>query len=205
LYNTKDLTGWKQVNGTAKYETLRDTGEIVGHTAKGSPNSFLATQKEYGDFEMRFEVKLDDPRLNSGVQIRSHQYKKDTETTIGGRTRTQKKGRVYGYQVEIAARNDQGYSASGYVYDEARRGWLSTDERRADGYRGSAFRNGQWNQYFIRCEGTHIETWINGVKIADLEDDMNANGHIMLQVHQIPEDQGPYSVRWRNIFIRELD
>jgi len=205
LFNTKDLTGWKRVNGQARYEVLRDTGEIVGHTVEGSPNSFLATTREYGDFELRFEVKLDNPELNSGVQIRSHQYEEEKEFSNGNRSWKQPKGRVYGYQVEIEALDEEGFSEAGYIYDEARRGWLSPDERRADKNRGSVFRNGQWNQYFVRCLGDHIETWINGVKIADLRDSMTPKGRIMLQVHQIPKDKGPYSVRWRNILIRELD
>ena len=37
----------------------------------GSPNSFLCTDKLYGDFELQFEVKLINDELNSGVQIRS--------------------------------------------------------------------------------------------------------------------------------------
>src|SRR5262249_61069621 len=68
LFNGKDLSGWEQRNGTATYRV--EGGAIVGKTAEGSPNSFLCTVKEYGDFELKFEVKVDDA-LNSGVQIRS--------------------------------------------------------------------------------------------------------------------------------------
>src|SRR5688572_32691069 len=87
LFNGKDLSGWEQRNGTATYRV--ENGVIVGKTAEGSPNSFLCTVKEYGDFELKFEVKVDDA-LNSGVQIRSK--------TKGGT----KDGRVHGPQVEIA-------------------------------------------------------------------------------------------------------
>ncbi|MCU0368180.1 MAG: DUF1080 domain-containing protein, partial [Cyclobacteriaceae bacterium] len=41
LFNGKDLSGWKQVNGKAKYEVAN--GMIVGTCVKDSPNSFLIT------------------------------------------------------------------------------------------------------------------------------------------------------------------
>src|SRR5207247_9334257 len=118
----KTLQGWQQCNGAAAYRV--ENGDLVGATAKGSPNSFLCTTKDYSDFILEFEVK-DDPRLNSGVQIRSHRYK--TETTVltdngtGQRKRTHEAGRVYGYQVEIA---NEKTGSSGGIYEEARRGWL---------------------------------------------------------------------------------
>ena len=68
LFDGKTLEGWEQKNGTAKYRV--ENGTIVGKTNEGSPNSFLCTKKNYGDFELTFEVKVDD-ELNSGVQIRS--------------------------------------------------------------------------------------------------------------------------------------
>ena len=68
LFDGKTLKGWEQKNGTATYEVV--DGTVKGTTAQGSPNSFMCTTKEYGDFELHFEVKCDF-ELNSGVQIRS--------------------------------------------------------------------------------------------------------------------------------------
>jgi hypothetical protein len=93
---------------------------------------------------------------------------------------------------------------AGFVYDEGRRGWLSPEDRRSEPVKRSAFQNGVWNQYHVRCSGDRIQTWVNGLKIADLHDDMTASGRIMLQVHSIPNNKGPWSVRWRNLLIREL-
>ena len=56
LFNGKNLTGFSQKNGSATFEAK--AGSIVGTTAKGSPNSFLCTDKLYGDFELTFEVKV---------------------------------------------------------------------------------------------------------------------------------------------------
>ena len=55
LFNGKDLTGWKEVNGTAPFTVEGDA--IVGTTVAGSPNSFLATDQKYGDFIFECEVK----------------------------------------------------------------------------------------------------------------------------------------------------
>jgi len=68
LFNGKDLTGWKALNGHAKFEVAGD--EIVGTTVLKEPNSFLATEKDYDDFMLEFECKVD-TKMNSGVQFRS--------------------------------------------------------------------------------------------------------------------------------------
>ena len=68
LFNGESLDGWIQRGGKAKY-TVED-GCIVGRTIPKTPNSFLCTEKQYGDFILEYEFKVD-PRLNSGVQIKS--------------------------------------------------------------------------------------------------------------------------------------
>ena len=184
LFNGHTLKGWIQRNGQATYSV--EKGVVVGKTAEGSPNSFLCTREDYADFELKFEVKLDDP-LNSGVQIRS-------------RSRAEyNNGRVHGPQIEIAAGPEGG---AGYVYSEATgRGWLSRD-RSSQG----VFNSGEWNQYRVRAKGPHIETRVKGVKIADLVDENSyRSGFIALQVQSVPGESGPYEVRWRNLFLRELD
>jgi hypothetical protein len=160
---------------------------VVGTTAEGSPNSFLCTEKDYGDFELRFEVKVDDA-LNSGVQIRSV-----SEPEI-------KKGRVHGPQVEIATNG-----TAGFVYGEALgTGWLSKDRNNAKAK--AAFKKGQWNKYRVRAVGKKIKTWVNGTPVANLVDDQSKmlKGFIALQVHSIKRGTGPYEVRWRNIRIKDL-
>jgi hypothetical protein len=194
LFDGKTLNGWAQKNGTATYRV--EDGTIVGRTATGSPNSFLCSQKDYGDFELEFEVKVDD-RLNSGVQIRS----KTKEKAEGG----EPAGRVYGPQVEIAIGGANG-STSGYVYGEATgRGWLTPEARLKP---HQHLKSGQWNQYRIVAKGARIQTWINGQVLDDLNDEpafqTHPRGFIGLQVHGIGRDEGPYQVAWRNIRLREL-
>src|SRR4030042_5899986 len=64
LFNGKNLDGWSVHSGFAKYE-FKD-GMVVGSAVEGRPNTFLCSDKEYGDFILEFEVKCD-PQLNPGV------------------------------------------------------------------------------------------------------------------------------------------
>jgi hypothetical protein len=68
LFNGKDLKGWVQYNGKAKYTV--ENGEIVGRTVPDEPNSFLSTDKLYGDFILELDLKVDE-HMNSGIQFRS--------------------------------------------------------------------------------------------------------------------------------------
>jgi len=196
LFDGKTLDGWIQKNGTATYRV--ENGTIVGKTAEGSPNSFLCSEKEYGDFELRFEVKVHN-QLNSGVQIRSQ-----TKGETTGSGKNAKYGRVNGPQVEIEAGGEKGAEA-GYVYGEATgRGWLTPKERLIP---HKKMRDGQWNQFRVVAKGPHIQTWINGEQIADLTDEpifkTHPRGFIGLQVHGIKKESGPFEVSWRNIQIKE--
>lgn len=186
LFDGKSLTGWEQKNGTATYRV--EDGVIVGKTSEGSPNSFLCSSKEYGDFELKFEVKVDDA-LNSGVQIRSAS-KPDRDN-----------GRVHGPQVEIATDG-----TAGFIYGEALgTGWLSEEGPMQDPEKKNAFKKGEWNKYRVKAQGNSIKTWINEVPVADLTDEKSnmLKGFIGLQVHGIAKGTGPYEVRWRNLELKE--
>ncbi len=182
LFNGKDLSGWSQKNGTATYRVEKQM--IVGKTAQGSPNSFMCTDRDYGNFELTFEVN-DDPGLNSGVQIRSLS-KADFNN-----------GRVHGPQVEI----ENAPGESGYIYSEGTgRGWITKSQPVKD-----AYQNGKWNRFVVRAKGDRIQTWVNGIAIANVVDAASSKkGFIGLQVHGIKRDVGPYEVRWRDIRVREL-
>ncbi len=183
LFNGKDLTGWKQLNGKAKYEVVN--GEIVGTTVMNTPNSFLATEKDYGDFILELDLLVDNS-MNSGIQIRS-------ESSPGYNN-----GRVHGYQCEV---DPSSRAWSGGIYDEARRGWLYSLDQNPEGRK--AFRNGEWNHYRIEAIGNSIRTWINGIPCADLVDDMTPKGFIALQVHQIGDaSHEGKQIRWKNIRIQ---
>jgi len=198
LFDGRTLDGWEVRSGFAKYRV--EDGAIVGTTVEGSPNTFLCTKRPYGDFVLEFEVKVD-PALNSGVQIRSSAYEKETVTTVwrNGKERRQKRpaGRVYGYQLEIA-----GGTHSGGIYDEARLAkWLY--DAAPDPKASKAFKDNQWNRFRVLCYGDLIKTWVNGVPCTDMRDPVDQAGFIGLQVHGYRGDK-PAQVRWRNLRIKDL-
>jgi hypothetical protein len=196
LFDGKTLDGWAVKGGKCTYRV--EDGMIVGKTVEGSSNTFLCTTKDYGDFEFICDVKCDPP-LNSGIQIRSHVYEKDTFPP-GDKNKKKKPrpaGTVFGYQVEIA---DNGNA--GRIWDEARHTkWHDpepTDKTKA------AYKPTEWNNFRILAEGDRIRTWINGVPIVDIRDKEDKTGFFGLQVHSIKAGTGPYEVRWKNIRIREI-
>jgi len=183
LFNGKDLTEWHQLNGKAKYHV--ENGEIVGTTVPNTPNSFLCTDKDYSDFILELDLLVDND-MNSGIQFRSIS-KPDVMD-----------GRVHGYQCEVDP-SPRAWSAG--IYDEARRGWLYTNELNPNAK--SAFKLGQWNHYRIECVGSNIRTWLNDVPVAYLIDDLTPSGLIALQVHAIGKDVQPgKQIRWKNIRIK---
>ncbi len=164
LFNGKDLSGWKKLGGTANY--IVDNGMIVGTTVMGSGNTFLTTEKEYGNCIIELDVMIEDTSNNSGVQTRSHF--------------DAVKGRVYGRQIEI---DPSARAWSGGVYDEARREWLYPMDLNTKAK--FAFKNGAFNHFRIECIGNETKTWVNGVATSYVVDTVDATGFIGLQVHAI--------------------
>jgi hypothetical protein len=193
LFDGKTLDGWAVHGGFANYKV--DDGNIVGTTVEGSPNTFLC-KGDFKDFILELDVKCD-PRLNSGIQVRSHVYEQDGPDPLDPKQH-RTKGVVYGPQCETA-RHETG--TAGRFYDEARRGkWIC--EMDPDGKK--AFKDTDWNHYKIVVQGKRYRSWINGYPCANFTDEVDQHGFIGLQVHGIRKGEGPYEVRWRNIRIREL-
>jgi hypothetical protein len=189
IFDGKTLKGWAQRNGTATYRIENEV--IIGKTKEGSPNSFLCSDREYGNFDLKFDVKVDEG-LNSGVQIRSQ-------------TRDGYRGRVNGPQVEIESSGENGAEA-GYIYGEAAGGWMTPKAKLIP---HKHFKDGEWNSYRVLAKDAHIKVWINGNLISDLTHEekfkTHPKGFIGLQVHGIGKEKGPFEVRWRNLKLKELD
>jgi hypothetical protein len=190
LFDGETLEGWTSRGGQAEYEA-RD-GVIIGKTAlPTSPNTFLCSDEEFGDFELEFEVKyLEGKPFNSGVQIRAKA----------------EGNKVSGPQVEIEPSPGQ----AGYIWGEAStREWVYPPD--ADGHNPQPhekFRNDGWNQYRVVAKGPRLQVWLNGEKVTDVEDEYHAEnypaGVIGLQVHRVgPSTQR--TVGWKNIRIKPLD
>ena len=175
LFNGEDLTGWEG-------DTLLwfvDGGELVGKSPGIGYNDFLATTEEFGDFTLRFQVKLIDDIGNSGVQFRSQRMKGSME--------------MIGYQADI------GPTWWGDLYDESRRriGLVEADHALMD----RVVKKGDWNDYEVLAKGSHIKLTINGTVTADYteqEADIPASGRIAVQIHSGPAIE----VRFREMHIK---
>ncbi|MEK7949172.1 3-keto-disaccharide hydrolase [Luteolibacter soli] len=206
LFNGKDLTGWKRVNGTGEYKVEGD--QIVGKGENVKANTFLRTEKTYKDFDFRFEMKLAKKAGNSGMMFR-------------GLQKPGADGRVFGYQCEHDDNEERAWTAG--LYDEARRAWLvpyrnddkkktfpeaevkkQEDDRKAFTKQGQEITKwDDWNDVRIVCKGKHIQIWLNGKERVDYTDDapdFTPEGFFALQVHAGKS----CDVRWRNIRIKEL-
>ncbi|MGB1141662.1 MAG: DUF7133 domain-containing protein, partial [Halioglobus sp.] len=171
------LDGWRAIGGEATFEV--EDGDIVGRHGPGE-NSFLRTEKTYGDFNLRMQMRWDE-HGNSGVLFRANQRGGD--------------GRAFGYQYELDP-SERAWSAG--IYDEARRGWLANLEDKPEAR--EAIRLDDWNDVEIEARGTSLKTWINGVPAVDIVDGLDDQGFIALQVHS-----GKSGVmRWRNIRLKEM-
>ncbi len=184
IFDGKTLNGWKQLGGAADYKVI--DGAIVGSSKPGVPNSFLVTEKTYGDFVLEFDVRQDVGPTNSGVQFRSLS------------TPEFENGRVHGYQTDIDPSPRQW---SGSIYEEAQRGWFYTGELHPPAK--ALYKFGEWNHYRVEAIGPRLRVWINDGAAADVIDAATPAGFIGLQVHSInsPEEAGR-TVSWRNLTVQ---
>jgi len=177
LFDGKDFSGWE-----GDFKLWRgEKGMIVGDSPGIKRNEFLATRKEYGDFELRLEFRLHEGRGNSGIQFRSR--------------RVSGSSAVEGYQADI------GEMYWGCLYDEHRRRKTLVQ---APVKLSEVLKKDGWNQYVIRAVSNRITQKINGlttVEYAEKDDTIPRTGIIALQIHSGPKMR----VDFRNLRIRVLD
>ncbi|MDD4017097.1 MAG: DUF1080 domain-containing protein [Kiritimatiellae bacterium] len=191
LFDGKTLNGWARHGGKSTYGV--EDGAINGHFGDAGRNTFLCSEKAYGDFILRLEFKLESG--NSGVQFRS-----------AVRANPDGSETVFGYQSEIAGEADR----VARIYDEGRRGfkfgriWLDNTATGTLVTSSAAYKKGDWNKMEIQCVGPSIRTWLNGVPVVNMFDGESLTGFIGLQVHAIKNPDGKVCARWRNIRIKDL-
>ncbi len=177
LFNGVDLTGWE---GDTLLWTARE-GELVGASPGIGYNDFLATEAEYGDFVLRFQVRLVDDTGNSGVQFRSQRMKGSME--------------MIGYQADI------GPGWWGDLYDESRRRVTLVEADHAIIDR--ILNKDGWNDYEVHAEGQRIRLSVNDTVTAELteeDSEIPASGRIAVQIHSGP----PLEVRFRDVRLKTL-
>jgi hypothetical protein len=180
LFDGKSLNGWE---GDEKSFRVEENA-IVGGTLKAPirRNEFLATKKEYGDFELRLKFKLLGKGANAGVQIRSQRIPNHHE--------------MIGYQA------DMGDGWWGALYDESRRNKVLAGPKKEE--IDKVLKRDDWNDYRIRCEGRRIRLWINGQQTVDYtepDEKIPQKGKIALQIHG-----GPPSEAWyKDVELRDIE
>ncbi len=103
-----------------------------------------------------------------------------------------------GYQADVGVVGDN-RSVWGALYDESRRNRMLTEPPSAAGF----IKLDDWNDYTIRCQDSHIELYVNGVKTADYDetdDKIARSGVIALQIHA----GAPSEAWYRNIRLKPL-
>jgi len=174
LFPEKGTDGW--MNPYDWGEVWREGDEVH---LKADRKFFLATEEQFGDFDLEIDIMVPDGPANSGIQFRSHV----------------KKNSVHGYQAEVDP-SDRAWS--GGIYDEGRRKWLVHPEKGTAA--SAAFDRSKWNTYRILCVGDHLQVWVNGIQTADLRDTMDLSGHIALQHH----GEKGQTYKFKNARIRDL-
>ncbi|MDD4870127.1 MAG: DUF1080 domain-containing protein [Kiritimatiellae bacterium] len=147
LFNGKNLDGWQ--GATEVY--MVENGYLVckkhGPGEKASTDKNLFTRKEYADFILRFEFKLE-PGANNGVAVRSPLEGHITEV---------------GMEIQILDDSAECYKnlaphqyhGSIYLLAPAKRGHLKAV--------------GEWNGEEIMFHGRHAKITLNGVVIVDVD------------------------------------
>ncbi|MEO0796711.1 MAG: DUF1080 domain-containing protein [Verrucomicrobiota bacterium] len=187
LYNGKNLDGWTPRGGFCTFEA--DGDSILGTCVKGSPSTYLCTDKDYSNFIFTAELKWEVDG-NSGILYRSrYKTNPDKEHEI-----------VYGPQCEMEgfARDRQW---SGGIYGQGTVAWQYPLWLEAHEEARAALKKDDWNRITIQANGPVIKTWINGVPAAHFIDDKFLDGFFGLQVHS--GHQG--TIRFRNLKVKELE
>ena len=184
LFDGKTFTGWE--GDTEKTWRIEDGAIVAGESGVKQPkNSYLATTRTYADFDLTLKWKIDRDEgfMNGGIPFRAERL------PDGARE-------VSGYQADLG----KGYD--GVLYDWVRR--KKALMRPSPEVLAKAQKPvGEWNDYRIRAEGSHIRLWLNGVLTVEYEEKdpgIAITGVIAVQTHA-----GAMSViRYKDIIITEL-
>jgi len=174
LLNGTNLDGWE---AQPEYWKMEDGGVLHGRTPGTPDHHYAYTKTNYADFELHADMKL--IGNNSGICIRIAPKNFDN---------------VPGYQFDVG----DGYGGCLWEEQGRRKG---VDFPRADA--DKLLHKEDWNHYYIRALGHHIEAWLNGVKTIDIVDDKGLlSGPIGFQ---LCHGQGKLTdVSFKNVVYRPL-
>ena len=188
LFNGADLTGWKRHenlpgHGVGGKWTVEE-GAIAGMQDPPGKGGFLTTLKEFKNFELLLETKIDWP-FDSGVFLRVGPEGKSHQVTIDYRPGGEIGGIYCPWTQAFVHHCPEGINH---------------------------FRRDDWNAVRIICAGepARIHLWLNDTLITDFQhtDETTAGipqqGTICLQVHPGGKGHEKSKARFRNIFVRQI-
>lgn len=181
LFDGKTMNGWKALDRKGNIDTNADIKVVGGIIEiRATSNVWVLNEKKFKDFELVVEALMPEPPYNSGIGFRC---------TEGSRQ--------LGYQCEIAGQKSGSIYAigSGWV-------WPTDDKTGMDAYfkrAGNCYKEGEWNTFKIRCEGSRIQTWVNGKQTVDTIHDVFTEGSVAIQHHGKGD-----AYKFRKIQIRAL-
>src|SRR5687767_12729972 len=185
LFNGKDLSGWKLVGGTAAGYVI--TNGVISIPKGGGGNLF--TEKEFGDFVLRFEF-LTEPGSNNGLAVRAP-YEGDAA--------------YMGMELQIL---DDSIDKYGKLRPEQYHGSIYDV---AAAKRGALKKPGQWNKQEVTAQGRKIKVVLNGKTILNADINNVTNSKVLVKHPGLLRDKGHIGflghndfVQFRNIRIKEL-
>jgi len=219
LFDGKTLAGWQ---GDPEIWSVRD-GVIRGGSARPIPfNTFLISDRSYGDFELRYLYRFVTATGNSGLQFRSGQG--DGKYVLAG-----PQANVIPAVFENCGLPSCGQERFGMLYEELNRQMLATLGERVTVTRRQARTGGtgrivrtiegtvnprdaiiaavkpypEWNEITLIAVGDRVLHVINGhiaFDVTDKDPVAPKRGLIGMQVHA----GNPMAVEFKDIAIREL-
>jgi hypothetical protein len=183
LFDGMSFNGW---NGDTEKTWRIEQGAICAGSpdATAARNEFLATDREFENFKLEFEYRMDcTGGCNAGVQFRSKRVPNHHE--------------VSGYQADIAP------GITGGLYDESRRNKMLAVPPKGLQEKAISRAKDGWNAYAVYAQDRRIRLTINGVELLDYtepDETIPLKGVIALQIHGGLKG----TIRYRNLRITEL-
>jgi hypothetical protein len=140
LFDGKSTAGWKNDNGTPVKAKIEDNAINV----RGCGGYVFVYDKQFGDFDLKCDVKMGKPHCNSGVFVRIGDLKDPVQT---------------GFEAQIISDPNPDVHGFGAIYD------LVAPSKNA------SHRDGGWDSMEIRCDGPKIRVAVNGTLVSSINCD----------------------------------
>ena len=227
LFDGKDLSQWTVSAGRGGRQgapppaadaplgwKIQDGAVVGGLQQPGDRSGGLATNDKYFDFELELEFDINElpgkcteqlgEKPNAAGQMQKEQNMSESSCLANSGINWRS-----GYQLNIG-RRDAGEYVGLVIHrtdPKAIRGnilWLSHGDKDHPGLR----KKSGWNTLRVSVKGDHMQTWMNGVKIVDVNDTSTIEAEAAWRVPQPISFQMPYTpggiVKFRNIRVRTL-